>query len=365
MTQSFRFIKLVGLFCLSLLFLTGNLWAQDQPAYAPLIESETNSFMKIKTAKIDLIQLSSALVKVANETVDSISEDKDQTSQTKMMIAMLVPATIANFNPIVDSLKENEVEEIYIVGTNEKPEISSAYIAIPVAGKSEEQIKSLRKIVASFQKLDINLQFPFVRHGFLFAVIVNPEINDKDAIKDYIKTRFKTIESVPNPAIENVIEARPEATFSGILTINETIRTQLGELKNLLTEANQSQTNESEKIFLDFISNNWDSVINNLENYAFYADISSSDNYYIEYIVNMNSSENAQAVMDLFPQFIEKVVETTNQEELDAEQKELLKSLILTMQPNSNESSLVWRFDSAFVEKIKPLIVDYVKKMSQ
>ena len=337
---------------------------QAQNSFDPLVEKTTTSICRVDLTKIDLSQFTLVLSNGANSLIDDIATDAEKAKEMKAMVPM-IGLVATQYEPVyLKPLKDAGVTEIFIVGTPENADISPFYLAIPTKDKTKEQIDSLRKrIPAIASQLGMNFRFPFVRHDFLFVPNINREITDDTQIKDYIKNRFKTLDTVKNPIFAETFAASPNACAVQVMLNNEDTMKAFSDALVQLQESVMEQDDENVQKATDIVLNYIKNFNASIKYTTWSLDLNGTPGYYLTF--KMNSAEQAGKIQDATAECrnqVKNLVTEMFQKQKKAENAPVVNALLDGMfQFTQDGDTLNWKFDSDFCNANRKAIVDYLK----
>ncbi len=369
----------------SLLFV-GATFAQGD--YAPLVQKETISIVRVNLDNVDSEKISSAVKKVGTAAVDYFVADNEEAANAKQIIPIVGIFASQFFGTNVQPFKDAGVNEFFFVV--DQPEDANKtlypYVAIPVKNLTDAQKKDLRAAVGAInqqipENSEITLKYRFEREGFLFVLIVPASVST-DEVKAYMKGRFTKIATVEKEEFDDGFGALDSNAFLSGVTLNaqndeiaekqfEKVFEQLEDnpilgdhsdaLKETLLRFNDVSKSLSEKVQYNF----WYASLDSLELVSKIKAKSADDaKAYVDAVKNVVLPEIDKAMEEIL-----KVGLDSTEVELGEEEKELvqkifdkIKTLIDTfVQFNIDDSVITWKMDEKFWVENKPVFDDIVK----
>ena len=377
---------LVALALFTSFVFTNALFAQG--AYAPLIQKETVSVVRVNLDNVDSTKISSTIQTVGSAAVDYFVADSETATNAKQTIPLVGIIAAQFFGTNVQPIKDAGVGEFFFVV--DQPEDASKtlypYVAFPVSGLSDAQKKDLRSAIGEINKQipeesEFTLKYRFEREGFLFVLIV-PSSVSTDEVKAYMKERFTKIASVDKEEFVNGFKAIDSGAFVSGVTLNaqneELTKSQLEKVFSQFEEnpalAEYADTLKETSLRFNEISK---SLMEKVQYNYWYVSL---DNLEIVSNIQANSADDAKAYVDavkdvLLPELnktLDAVLESTltsaedkvadDEKELAQKCMEKVKTLVDVFVQYSIEDSVVsWKMNEKFWVDNKPVFDEIVQ----
>ncbi len=377
---------LVALALFTSFVFTNALFAQG--TYAPLIQKETVSVVRVNLDNVDSTKISSTIQTVGSAAVDYFVADSETATNAKQTIPLVGIIAAQFFGTNVQPIKDAGVGEFFFVV--DQPEDASKtlypYVAFPVNGLSDAQKKDLRSAIGEINKQipeesEFTLKYRFEREGFLFVLIV-PSSVSTDEVKAYMKERFTKIASVDKEEFVNGFKAIDSAAFVSGVTLNaqneELTKSQLEKVFSQFEEnpalAEYADTLKETSLRFNEISK---SLMEKVQYNYWYVSL---DNLEIVSNIQANSADDAKAYVDavkdvLLPELnktLDAVLESTltsaedkvadDEKELAQKCMEKVKTLVDVFVQYSIEDSVVsWKMNEKFWVDNKPVFDEIVQ----
>ncbi|MDO5565254.1 MAG: hypothetical protein Q4G59_01260 [Planctomycetia bacterium] len=331
-------------------------YSQDKPVFAPLIEKDTKLIARIDISQIDLSVVTKKVSEVVNPFIDSLVEKKEERDRAKMSVPLFVGMLTGQYAGVVESLKTAGVQELYIVTGLEEKGMSNTYVAVPVGSKSKEELKKIREAFATFKDMNINLRFPFVRHGFVIVPYIDTEQDNDDAIKSYIKQRFMELNTVADPGFAKNMDSVQGKTLviTSVLDDSATneILSGLSELgQNPMVAQGGDVAKKSAELGQKFLEKAVKCV--SAVTYTF-------DLNQLAYTINlrMKSASDIETLKKEFAALSDSAIKDTVDKDLADGTKKLMESLA----PVTEGDTLQWKIDPAWIAANRDFIIKAIQK---
>lgn len=335
-----RFLS-VGL--LSLCLFASSLHAQEK-GYAPLVESQTKGIARFDLDQFDMQSFTRQISNVVTSLVDVAVTNKAEKDQMKMIVPMMVTMMLAQYSPIIDTMKRAGVKEFYVVMTPDDAPVSTYYIAFPSEGMSAENVQALRDLCSSMRDMNFNFRFPFNRHNFVIAPMADYSAGDNE-IKNYIKERFSKLTPVSKPVIDEEMKRRrgEAVTFVGLVDEKEVDQTlETVQTMALTVISDGEQVEKFKKSFDETmrpIFKNVDAMV-----YGF-----NTNNLKMEVEIRMKSTGDVAKAKEAFTKF-------STQASKDAKDADAAKTLQETFVPKTDGLYLRWVIDQSLIDANKGML---------
>lgn len=331
-------------------------FSQEKPVYSPLIEKDTKLIARIDIKQIDFAKATKKITEVVNPFVDSLVEKKEDRDRAKMSIPLFIGMITGQYAGVVDALKNAGVQELYVVTGLEEKGMSNTYVAVPAGSKSKEELAKVREAFALFKDLNINLRFPFVRHGFVMVPYIEPDQDDDAVIKAYIKKRFTKLDTVSDPGFAKNLEGTQSKTLSIASVLDDKTRkeilTGLAELEqNPLLAQGGDVAKKSIELGQKFL----EETVKNIEGVTYSFDLSE-----LAYSIGLRlkSADHVEKLKKEFTTLADNAVKSTKDKELVEGTKKMMESLV----PSAEGDSLQWKIDPSWVAANRDFLVKAIKK---
>ncbi|MDD3586249.1 MAG: hypothetical protein PHQ75_03630 [Thermoguttaceae bacterium] len=332
-------------------------YAQDKPVYAPLIEKDTKLIARIDINQIDFSSVTKKVSEVANPFIDALVEKKEERDRAKMSVPLFVGMLTGQYAGVVEALKAAGAQELYIVTGLEEKGMSNTYVAVPVGAKSKDELKKIREAFATFKDMNINLRFPFVRHGFVIVPYIDPAQDDDEAIKTYIKQRFVKLDTVADPGFAKGMDVAKGKTLviASVLNDNSTkeILSGLSELEqNPMMAQGGDVAKKSAQLGQKFLEKAVKSIA--AVTYSF-------DLKELAYTITlrMKSVADIETLKKEFGSLSDDAVKDTADKDLVEGTKKMMESLT----PVTEGDTLNWKIDPAWIAANRDFFIKVIKKV--
>ena len=194
-------MKRLALLALAVVAVVASFRAVYAQEFAPLVQSETVSIVRVNLDAVDSTLLGNQVQKLANAAVDYFNPDKEKAQELKQATPLAKMFAIQYFASFVQPFKDAGAKCFYVV--IEQPESSDEtlypYVAFPIEKLSKDQLDALRSAAAKLNsQLDSAFNYRFVRNGFFFMPVIPDSVDEAEA-KAYVKERFQKMKTVERP----------------------------------------------------------------------------------------------------------------------------------------------------------------------
>ncbi len=354
--------------------------------YAPLVQKDTVSLVRVNLDKLDADNLSSQAEKLANSAIDFFVDDAKQAEETKQVVPLAKALIAGYFGSIVQPLKDAGVSTLYFVieQSEDSDETLYPYIGIPTESLSKDQLQEARDAMKAInQQVNSALKYRFVRNGVFYTLIV-PTDADDDEVKTYVKERFTKITPVEKPEFaEGFKIADPNAAISGVTlsSKNETLAaSQLDTIFSQLDEAEGISDEIADKIkdSLKYVSdlnlkcadlvkfNVWDVNIDNLEIVSRTVANSEADAKEYANLMNGELKDKIGEVIDFaFTKAMEEAEDSDVTKEEANELADAVKDVVgLFLKYDVDGATLSWKMNGEFWTNNKSVLDNLASKVS-
>ena len=185
---------------LAVLTMMGSLSAQE---YAPLVQQDVISVVRVNLDKVDPTQLGAQAQKLGGAAIDYFAADLENKDEIKQALPIATIFISQYHTDFIKPLQAAGVSNLYIIASTQKgDETVYPYVAIPTKELSESQVEQVRSHMKKVnQKVDDAISYRFSRNGFFFMPII-PESVSKDDAKAYVKEHFGSMKAVDSAAFE-------------------------------------------------------------------------------------------------------------------------------------------------------------------
>lgn len=354
--------------------------------FAPLVQKDTVSLIRVNLDKLDADNLSAQAEKLANSAIDYFVDDSEQAGELKQVVPLGKVFIAQYFGSFVQPLKDAGVSNVYFVieQSDDSEETLYPYVGIPTESLSKDQLQQARDAMKAInQQVDSALKYRFVRNGVFYTLIV-PSDADDDEIKAYVKERFTKISPVEKPEfIEGFKLADPDAIVSGVSVAakNEGLASsQLETVFAQLDEVDELEGEIADKIkgYLKDLSdlnlkcadlvkfNVWDVNADDLKIVS--RTVVNSEDAAKEY-VKLIHDDLGGSINEIIDFAFEKALEKADDQDLSKEEADgiasALKDVIgLFLKYDVDGATVSWKMDGAFWSDNKPVLENFASKVS-
>jgi hypothetical protein len=206
---------------------------------APLVDSQTTAVLRVSCSRFDFQRFYQTAVNVAEDVAEASIQDPDTLKKVKASLPLLLATYLTGVKSVYDTFKELRLDEIYFVVTPDT-DTSIGFVAIPIPELSDEEFAAAKKALLSFRSP--SLPFCFARHGYIFAPLMNPGI-DQDRLKEYVRDRFTELYPEPRADLEAGLAEFPEAVAELVITGNDNSAKMLAHsLEEIQNSSDRSET---------------------------------------------------------------------------------------------------------------------------
>lgn len=327
----------------------------DSPL-APLVDSQTTAVMRVSFKNLDFSALFGTATKVANKTIDAAIKDPESAKKIKTSVPLLLAGYLSGVSSLKDAYTQEGLDDVYFIITPGSA-ISPGFFALPVGSLSDEKVENVKKALQSLRSFNISLPYCFARHGYLFAPVTNPGI-EEDRVKEFIRARFGELHPEPRPDLENALNEFPQAAVTVVITGNSDSSKQIAEnLRQMQTAADGTSVSPNTKLL--------SAKLLELSEAALYG------------VTVLDQSDTSLKVRLRFRQGydpepalndIHTVLRNKLQRDLDngdSENAKLRESLIEALMPQAENGRLDWKIDEPYIEANMPTIKELLSVFQQ
>ena len=190
---------------LAIFALVGTAHAQE---YAPLIQKDVVSVVRINLDKVDPTQLGAQVQKLGGAAIDYFVPDLENADEIKQAFPIANLFISQYHTEFVKPLQQAGVTNVYLVTSAQTgDETIYPFVAIPIKDLSKDQVDKVRAHMKKINlKVNSLIKYRFDRNGFFFMPIIPGDVADADA-KEYIQTHFKSMKAVDSDVFKSGFEA--------------------------------------------------------------------------------------------------------------------------------------------------------------
>ncbi|MDO5553735.1 MAG: hypothetical protein Q4G68_08230 [Planctomycetia bacterium] len=350
--------------CLVVVFLFASS-VQGQEPFEELVDSDTIAVSRINVEQVDMGKFIQSVSTLASAIVDMSVENEQDRQQAKQTLPVIVGMMVSPYASVFETLRANGVDSVYIIGNTKDAEVSDSYFAIPLSNQTDEQKKALRDLAKGDSLSALNIRFPFVRHGFLFAPIVKQGISDDD-VKNYIKANFKELNPVANPIFSQGLSDYPDVALCIVSAVktSEVSEEEISEsLANLdlssvpggaaLAGEDMDEHKDTIARFAKEFANNVTAVVQGI----------TVNELSWSLKLRLKSAAALESVKKNLVGAAEEVITQTKKQQ-NAESAPLTEDLMTALTPVYGTDTVTWTIDKTFWTQNEALLRDIFKKVA-
>ena len=318
-----------------------------ESSLAPLVNSETTAVMRVSFNNLDFSALFGTAAKVANKTIDAAIKDPESAKKLKASVPLLLAGYLSGVSSLKDAYTQEGLSDVYFIITPGSS-VSPGFFALPIGTLSDEKVENLKKALQSLRSFNISLPYCFSRHGYLFAPVTNPGM-DEESVKKFIRSQFGELHPEPRPDLEQALNEFPQAAVTVVITGNSDSSAQIAEnLRQMQTAASGASASPNAKL----LSNK----LIELSEAALYG-VTVLDQSDTSLKVRLRFREGydpAPALNDIHTVLLNKL-----QSDLDSgssENARLRENLIEALMPQAESGRLDWKVDEPYIEANMPTV---------
>ena len=337
---------LAAILLLVLLCGYGNFAPAQNNDFAPLVDEDTFSIAKVDLTQINFGTLPVQITAIANPFIDALVPVKEDREQMKKSLPMIIGMMSAQYAGVIEKFKQEGVTSFYIFFTPKQTKVSSCFIAFPAPGKSKDETAELRSLCNGLGDMNINVRFPFTRHGFVIAPVINTEVTDDAVIKSYLGKRFSKLAPVEKPFFAQSFAKKSDNCVTvACLSDEAEMKKQVEEMKKKADEmlASGQDANKQFELLEKTLAPVLQGVVGGV--YTL-----NTNDLALNWTVQMKTAADAIKISEFVPTALDEIIKNGTDPKATATLKENRDVIIGMVQPKIENEMVTWRIDKAYLK---------------